>query len=118
MPDPKFSLDEDARLEKNEFRKLDAAAVLALARYLEQELYRASGIKLRVTSQNFTGAMENILYKDGLNDKDIKRASDDGARLARQKNAGNVAGEEGGNGEGAWGTRPLEIGARDQFPSE
>lgn len=53
------------------------AAFQALVWYPEQELYKSLGAKLRVTSQDFSGAMTKALLNRGVSDESIRQAIDD-----------------------------------------
>jgi len=89
----------------NEITGLDVtnAAFQALIWYPEQELYRAMGAKLKVTSQDYSGAMTKELLKRGVDDARI-RAAIAGARAPRGGpggGGGRGRGKRSGDGAGA-----------------
>ncbi|CAB4180599.1 RelA/SpoT [uncultured Caudovirales phage] len=68
-------------------QRIPPAALQALIWYPEQELYSTLGVKLRVTSQDYAGAIKKILLKDGYSEQSISAASKSGARqLQRMAN--------------------------------
>ncbi len=60
-------------------QRIPPASLQALIWYPEQELYKALGVKLRVTSQDYAGAMKKILVKEGFDGTAIDRAAQSGS---------------------------------------
>ena len=69
-----------AKVEKAYGQRIPPAALQALVWYPEQELYKSLGVKLRVTSQDYAGAMAKILKKDGYDERSIRAAAKSGSR--------------------------------------
>ena len=89
-------------VEKETGKRVPPAALQALIWYPEQELYKKLGVKLRVTSQDYAGAAESLLTKEGFDGKRISAAAESGPRPARQMAGGKVgrpAPEAGAKGE-------------------
>ena len=89
-------------VEKETGKRVPPAALQALIWYPEQELYKKLGVKLRVTSQDYAGAAESLLTKEGFDGKRISAAAESGPRPARQVAGGKVgrpAPEAGAKGE-------------------
>jgi hypothetical protein len=61
-------------------KRIPPAALQALVWYPEQELYKSLGVRLRVTSQDYAGAMSKILKKEGYDERSISAAAQSGAR--------------------------------------
>ena len=83
-------------------KRIPPASLQALVWYPEQELYSALGAKLRVTSQDYAGAMKKILKGEGYGTEQLDTAADDGARQVRamagkpaRKEVGRIGGEPG-----------------------
>jgi hypothetical protein len=55
----------------------------ALIWYPEQELYKKLGVRLRVTSQDYAGAAQSLLKKEGFDGKRISAAAKSGPRPAQ-----------------------------------
>lgn len=83
-------------------KRVPPAALQALIWYPEQELYKKLGVKLRVTSQDYAGAAQSLLKKEGFDAKRINAAAKSGSGSARQvagkQNAG-ATGPVGGAGQ-------------------
>ena len=63
------------------------AAFQAMIWYPEQELYKSHGVKLKVTSQDYSGAIRKILKNEGITDGQLDTAiatAERGSGLARQ----------------------------------
>lgn len=102
-------------VEQQYGERIPPAALQALIWYPEQELYKALGVKLRVTSQDYAGAARKILLKDGIDGNQLSAAAQSGTRHARQADGESVGTELRPDGQGANGTRPLEGTERQQF---
>ena len=102
-------------VEQQYGERIPPAALQALIWYPEQELYKALGVKLRVTSQDYAGAARKILLKDGIDGNQLSAAAQSGTRHARQADGESVGTELRPDGQGANGTRPLEGAERQQF---
>jgi hypothetical protein len=63
------------------------AAFQAMIWYPEQELYKSHGVKLKVTSQDYSGAIRKILKNEGITDDQLDTAiatAERGSGLTRQ----------------------------------
>jgi hypothetical protein len=67
------------------------ASLQAIAWYPEQELYKALGAKLRVTSQNYANSMRKLLEGEGFDGDRISESAKLGSRRTRRADAGEVA---------------------------
>ena len=67
------------------------ASLQAIIWYPEQELYKALGAKLRVTSQNYADSMRKLLREEGFDERRISTAAQSGSRRARRADARDVA---------------------------
>jgi len=89
-------------VEKQTGKRVPPAALQALIWYPEQELYKKLGVRLRVTSQDYAGAAQSLLKKEGFDAKRINTAAKSGSGPARQmagkQNAGTT-GPVGGAGQ-------------------
>ena len=89
-------------VEEQTGNRVPPAALQALIWYPEQELYKKLGVKLRVTSQDYAGAAQSLLKKEGFDAKRINAAAKSGSGSARQvagkQNAG-ATGPVGGAGQ-------------------
>ena len=65
-------------------KRVPPAALQALIWYPEQELYKKLGVDLQVTSQDYAGAAELLLTKEGFDGKRISTAAESGPRPTRQ----------------------------------
>jgi hypothetical protein len=104
-----------AEVERVYGQRIPPAAMQALIWYPEQELYKALGVKLSVTSQDYAGATEKVLKEEGYDDKRLRAAAESGARRARQKDGSNVAGGNQTAGTKARQTGPIQGTEREQF---
>lgn len=87
-----------AKVEKAYGKRIPPAALQALVWYPEQELYKKLGVKLRVTSQDYAGAMSKILTKDGYDERAIRAAAQSGSRQLQRmavKPVGQTGAESG-----------------------
>ena len=83
-------------------KRVPPAALQALIWYPEQELYKKLGVKLRVTSQDYAGAAQSLLKKEGFDAKRINAAAKSGSGSARQvagKQNAAATGPVGGAGQ-------------------
>ena len=87
-------------------KRVPPASLQAVVWYPEQELYKAMGVKLRVTSQNYAGAIEKILLGEGYGQSDLSTAAKLGSRTAQQLAKTAVA-----KGSQASGAKPVRLGA-------
>ena len=71
-------------VEEKYGKRVPPASLQAVIWYPEQELYKAMGVKLRVTSQNYAGAIEKILKGEGYGESDLGAAAKLGSRTAQQ----------------------------------
>jgi hypothetical protein len=71
-------------VEEKYGKRVPPASLQAVIWYPEQELYKALGVKLRVTSQNYAGAIEKILLGEGYGESDLESAAKLGSRTAQQ----------------------------------
>jgi hypothetical protein len=97
------------------------AAFQALIWYPEQELYRALGVRLKVTSQDYSGAIRKLLKTEGFNDGQLDGAiatAQSRSAAARQVAGGAVAGTGGVAGAVAVPARTLTEQQRQQFLAE
>lgn len=104
-----------AEVERVYGQRIPPAAMQALIWYPEQELYKAMGVKLSVTSQDYAGATEKVLTEEGYDAKRLRTAAQSGARRVRQANARDVGRAAQGNGQAAGRSGPLETGERAEF---
>lgn len=104
-----------ATLEQAYGRRVPPAAMQALIWYPEQELYKALGVKLSVTSQDYAGAIEKILTKEGYDGNELRTAAESGSRRIRQADGGNARRSAQGDGQGAGQTRSLQGDERGGF---
>ena len=104
-----------AEVERVYGQRIPPAAMQALIWYPEQELYKALGVKLSVTSQDYAGATEKVLKEEGYDDKRLRAAAQSGARRARQKDGSDVAGGNQAAGTKARQTGPIQGTEREQF---
>jgi hypothetical protein len=66
--------------------KIPNAAFQALIWYPEQELYKALGVKLTVTSQDYAGATAKALLRRGITNEQLERAIADAELRSRRAN--------------------------------
>jgi len=93
-------------VEEKYGKRVPPASLQAVIWYPEQELYKAMGVKLRVTSQNYAGAIEKILKGEGYGESNLSAAAKLGSRTAQQLAKSAVA-----KGSKAAGTQPVRLGA-------
>ena len=89
-------------VEEQTGKRVPPAALQALIWYPEQELYKKLGVRLRVTSQDYAGAAQSLLKKEGFDAKRINTAAKSGSRPARQvagKQNAAATGPVGGAGQ-------------------
>lgn len=96
-------------------QRVPPAALQALIWYPEQELYKAMGVKLRVTSQDYAGAARKLLLAEGLDEQQLDSAAQFGSRSVRSANVGANAGAVPGNAQGISQASPLQTNERTQF---
>ena len=89
------------KVEKAYGKRIPPASLQALIWYPEQELYKALGVKLRVTSQDYARAIKKILEKEGYDEQSIDRAAKSGARGIQP-----VVGKQVQTGAAPTGTKP------------
>jgi hypothetical protein len=66
------------------------ASLQAIVWYPEQELYKALGAKLRVTSQNYANSMRKLLEGEGFDGDRISESAKLGSRRTRRADAGEI----------------------------
>ena len=93
-------------VEEKYGKRVPPASLQAVIWYPEQELYKAMGVKLRVTSQNYAGAIEKILIGEGYDAGKLSAAAKLGSRTAQQLAKSAVA-----KRTQATGTQPVRLGA-------
>jgi hypothetical protein len=104
-----------AQVEKAYGQRIPPAAMQALIWYPEQELYKAMGVKLSVTSQDYAGATEKVLKQEGYDEQRLRTAAESGSRSIRQTNAADVGQGSQSAGQEAGRSGPLETGERERF---
>lgn len=107
-----------AMVEEQTGKRVPPAALQALIWYPEQELYKKLGVKLRVTSQDYAGAAESLLKKEGFNGQQLRTAAESGPGSARQVAGKPIAGTNQANGGPTGGAVPLQGKERDTFLAE
>ncbi len=107
-----------AKVEKETGKRVPPAALQALIWYPEQELYKELGVKLRVTSQDYAGAAQSLLTKEGFDGKRISTAAESGSGPARQVAGKPVAGTTGQAVQPSSGVGPLSGTERTSFVEE
>lgn len=99
-------------------QRVPPAAFQALIWYPEQELYSALGVKLRVTSQDYSGAARKVLEKEGINGEQLDAAvtgAQLGSAIARGVAGEAVAGIPAQAGQGPSQAGPFTVDERTQF---
>jgi hypothetical protein len=91
------------------------AALQALIWYPEQEFYKAMGVKLSVTSQDYAGAARKILLGEGFDGTQLNDAADIGARSLRPSDGETDAAAISGDDRRADRARALEGDERARF---
>ena len=100
--------------------RVPPASMQALVWYPEQELYKSFGVKLRVTSQDYAGAIEKILKKEGYDGRRISAAAKSGSRRAQRladeavRREAEAAREGAGQPDGLQAARQLTTKERDR----
>ena len=107
-----------AMVEEQTGKRVPPAALQALIWYPEQELYKNLGVKLRVTSQDYAGAAESLLKKEGFDGQQLRTAAESGPGPARQVAGKPIAGTNQANGGPTGGAVPLKGKERDTFLAE
>lgn len=98
--------------------RVPPAALQALIWYPEQELYKAMGVKLRVTSQDYAGAARKLLENEGFNGQQLDSAAESGSRRVRPENGQANAGAVQENDQRIGRARPFEAEDRVRFLQE
>jgi len=93
-------------VEEKYGKRVPPASLQAVIWYPEQELYKAMGVKLRVTSQNYAGAIEKILIGEGYDAGNLSAAAKLGSRTAQQLAKSAVS-----KGTQTTGAKPVRLGA-------
>lgn len=106
------------KVEKETGRRVPPAALQALIWYPEQELYKKLGVKLRVTSQDYAGAAQSLLTKEGFDGKRISAAAKLGPGPARQVVGQPVARANQQAGQPSGPRGPLSGKERETFIEE
>ena len=96
-------------------KRVPPAALQALVWYPEQELYKKLGVDLPVTSQDYAGAAQLLLKKEGFDEKRISAAAESGPRQARQVAGKQDAGTTGQTGQPTGRTGPIQGEERETF---
>ena len=104
-----------ALVEQQAGKRVPPAALQALVWYPEQELYKKLGVDLPVTSQDYAGAAELLLTKEGFDEKQISAAAQSGPRPARQVAGKQNAGTAGQAGQPTRPTGPIQGTERESF---
>jgi hypothetical protein len=102
-------------VEEQTGKRVPPAALQALIWYPEQELYKKLGVKLRVTSQDYAGAAESLLQKEGYDGQQLRTAAESGPGRARQVASQPNAGATGQGGQPTRGTVPFKGQERENF---
>jgi len=93
-------------VEEKYGKRVPPASLQAVIWYPEQELYKSMGVKLRVTSQNYAGAIEKILIGEGYGESNLSAAAKLGSRTAQQLAKSAVT-----KGSKATGAQPVRLGS-------
>lgn len=96
-------------------KRVPPAALQALIWYPEQELYKSFGVKLRVTSQDYAGAIRKILEKEGYSGTELSAAAESGSRGLQSLAAEPQQREDQAAGEADRRVRALEGTEREAF---
>jgi hypothetical protein len=102
-------------VEKKYGKRVPPASLQAAIWYPEQELYKALGVRLRVTSQSYAGAMEKILTKEGYNAGQLSTAAKSGSRTTQRLANAPVAKRTQATGTQPYKVGPLETKQREEF---
>lgn len=93
-------------VEEKYGKRVPPASLQAAIWYPEQELYKAMGVKLRVTSQSYAGAIEKILTGEGYGKPNLESAAKLGSRTAQQLAKSTVS-----TGIKKTGEEPIRLGS-------
>jgi hypothetical protein len=104
-----------ALVEKQTGKRVPPAALQALIWYPEQELYKKLGVDLAVTSQDYAGAAQLLLKKEGFDGKRISASTESGPRQARQVAGKQDSGTTGPAGQPTGRTGALQGKERETF---
>jgi hypothetical protein len=104
-----------AMVEEQTGKRVPPAALQALIWYPEQELYKKLGVDLQVTSQDYAGAAELLLTKEGFDGKRISTAAESGPRPTRQVAGESVAGTNKQAGQPSGPAGPIQGEERETF---
>lgn len=102
-------------VEKKYGKRVPPASLQAAIWYPEQELYKALGVRLRVTSQSYAGAMEKILTKEGYDAGQLSTAAKSGSRTTQRLAYAPVAKRTQATGTQPYRIGPLEAQQREEF---
>jgi len=102
-------------VEEQTGKRVPPAALQALIWYPEQELYKNLGVKLRVTSQDYAGAAESLLQKEGFDGQQLRTAAESGPGRARQVAGQPNTGATGPSGKPTGGAVPFQGKEREDF---
>lgn len=95
--------------------RVPPAALQALIWYPEQELYKAMGVKLRVTSQDYAGAARKLLEGEGFDGQRLDSAAQSGSAAVRPADGEAVTEGISSDDQRAGRARPLQADERTQF---
>lgn len=104
-----------AIVEEQTGKRVPPAALQALIWYPEQELYKKLGAGLRVTSQDYAGAAESLLTKEGFDGKQLRTAAESGPGQARQVAGKPVARADQQAGQPSKSTGAFQGAERETF---
>lgn len=102
-----------ALVEQHHGARIPPAALQALIWYPEQELYKALGVKLRVTSQDYAGAAGKLLRSEGIDEDQIAAAIQ-----STQSGPGQVRSGASAANTGAAGGQPQALGGLGAFQGD
>ena len=102
-------------VEQKYGKRVPPASLQAAIWYPEQELYKALGVRLRVTSQNYAGAMEKVLTKEGYDAGQLSAAAKSGSRTTQRLANAPVARKTQAAGTQPYKVGPLETRQREEF---
>jgi hypothetical protein len=100
-------------VEEKYGKRVPPASLQAAIWYPEQELYKAMGVKLRVTSQSYAGAIEKILTGEGYGKPNLESAAKLGSRTAQQLAKSTVSTGIKKTGEEPIRLGPLQAGEKE-----
>ena len=96
-------------------KRVPPAALQALIWYPEQELYKKLGVDLQVTSQDYAGAAELLLTKEGFDGKRISTAAESGSGQTRPMAGKPLARTNKQAGQPSGPTGPIQGDERETF---